>query len=215
MVVNAEIESIQIQALQKIIRCQDSLLQSELRDSNDICAVWKNECYRLSIEKKIAEDEAVRIGTACVELLKDQRESIFGCFRQGLEDCMRLHSRTVLEALSATEARVRKVERDFRRLQRKMEDACSERSVLLSREMSLLAKRNIEVERQIELMRAQANEVETVNRSESIKRMPTGTPKKGKDVAVSASPGTVEEVHLLLAELKALESEAKQMLIKP
>ena len=60
--VEYDIESIQIQSLQNVIRLQDGVLQGSMKDSTNVAAVWRNECYRMSVQKRILEDECVRLG---------------------------------------------------------------------------------------------------------------------------------------------------------
>ena len=220
MVVNdAELESIQIRALQKIIRCQDQLIESDMRGPVDICNVWKNECYRLSVQKQVAEDESVRIGCLSVDLLRDQRLAIAEAVARELDDCMRDHLRRVGECVGEAERRLNAIQRDMRMLEARMRHSTTTEKSRLEAENAHLRERNSDLEERIRLLEKQVALQEADNErlnkevSEHAKRLQT--PKRVKDVAVNASPGTAHEVHLLLAELKALESEAQQMLIKP
>lgn len=220
MVLNdVELASIQIRSLQKIIRCQDQLIETDIRHPQDICNVWKNECYRLSVQKQVAEDESVRIGCLSVDLLQDQRLAIAEAVTRELENCMRDHLHRVGDCLEEAERRLKAIERETRKVEARMGMSSTPERSLLDCENSYLRKRNSDLEEHVRLLekhlalREMDNERLNKEVSENAKRLQT--PKKLKDVAVTASPGTAHEVHLLLAELKALETEAQQMLIKP
>ena len=208
-------ESIQIQTLQRIIRCQDELLKTELRESGDIASVWRNECYRLTVKNEILEEETVRIGTECVDLLRDQRHQVGIALLQSADQLLRDFTVKMTQRIDKYEKRLMHVERLLIQA-----NAVREEAVTL--ENSRLARRNLELEEQINLLRQQLNlsEAENLRLANEIHEIQETkykpqTPPKGIDVAIDASPGTVNEVQLLLAELKALEAEAKQMLIKP
>ncbi len=208
-------ESIQIQTLQRIIRCQDELLKTELRESGDIASVWRNECYRLTVKNEILEEETVRIGIECVDLLRDQRHQVGIALLQSADQLLRDFTVKMTQRIDKYEKRLMHVER-------LLIQASAFKSEADTLENSRLARRNLELEEQINLLRQQLNRSETENQRlanqiheiQETKYKPQ-TPLKGIDVAIDASPGTVNEVQLLLAELQALEAEAKQMLIKP
>ena len=217
-----ELESIQIQSLQKIIKCQDELIRNEVTGVDDICSVWKNECYRLSTQKQIAEEESVRMGLQCLEVMELQRNQIALAVKQALETVSREHERSITQRIVSIEKRLHSVERSVRKLSLIHHTSLDLDLPAVSLENTHLARRNMELEEQVKSLKAQLRLAElerdrlASELAQSIEtRMKPTTPSKGVDVAINASPGTASEIKLLLAELKSLEAEAKQMLINP
>ena len=68
------IESVQIQALQHIIKCQDEIIDKNLEEKSDIVAVWRNECYRLSARNSVLENEVARLRFNMDDHIKSQIE---------------------------------------------------------------------------------------------------------------------------------------------
>jgi hypothetical protein len=216
-----DLESIQIQTLQNVIRFQDELLQSDLRDGGDIACAWKNECYRLLARKEIAEEEAVRLGLQSVMLLRDQREYISKSLKEAMDSAMRDVSKRVCQRIDTCDKRLRDVEKRFRRMQRKLDALQDPETSVLSVENVHLSRRNRDLEDQVKFLQSQLTQreseigrlVKMIEDSRTVICTPSPAVSK-RDAVVTASPGTSNEVNLLLDELKALEAEARQMLIK-
>jgi hypothetical protein len=212
-----ELESVQIQSLQKLIRVQDELMKKEVREVDDICSVWKNECYRLVTQKQIAEEESVRLGIQCLEIMEEQREQIGLALRHAIDSFTREHERSINQRLAVLDKRLHTIERALRKLP--IPDRCPS---TMPADIVQLQRRNRELEDQVRNLQFQLQDKfnenyrlqSELNCLNSDARKPT-TPSKGIDVAINASPGTASEIKHLLAELKSLEAEAQQMLIKP
>lgn len=208
------LESIQIRSLQRVVACQDDLLRNELGNAGPISSVWRNECYRLSVQRSIAEDESVRLGILCVEMLRSQREHMRAAIFPYMDGVIEESTLILLEKIDSSGRRLVAVERKLHALRSQLEGH--------RYEVSLLTRRNSALEELIGSLREQVAQKDVENSQLKAKihdiqqaRVRPETPRRGIDVAIHASPDTVNEVQLLLTELRALEEEAKQMLIKP
>lgn len=183
-------EGIQIFTLQKIIEFQDSVIQAQ--SCADISTVWRNECYRLTVHNKAIESQ-LREGQRSTELkIRDERRELHNILMHAFNELLHeVQTKTSNKTyaldrrLGRLTTRVSEVNRGFRDIQLKSSQKSSPTPV------------------HVYSIGIQAGEYEAPN-------LPTsGSQTTATDVESSAAT-----IAALLSELKALEAEAKQLLIK-
>ena len=198
--VEYDIESIQIQSLQNVIRLQDGVLQGSMKDSTNVAAVWRNECYRMSVQKRILEDECVRLGKLMVEQLAIQRDEILESVSKASLEHSRQSEKLISGRLFEIDSQVSQLTRRCRRWER-----CAET-------VRRLEQRNQFLEGEVSKLRSQLTSAETQHMP--VDRGIQAGVVEASGVATRGHGGNPIEIHDLLMELRSLEVEAKQLLIK-
>jgi hypothetical protein len=216
MVSDNSIESIQIQSLQNVVRFQDELLRENLGTSKDLYNTWRNECYRLSIQKQTVEEECMQL----IQSMKQQNSitlsSLQSSIFKELDSLERDSRKRIIQSLKSLEDKLRSSERKLRFFDRKAcgrvshmesdEDKAgselSTRLKTLEDQLACLQTENAKLKSELEYSRNKPTTPKPLVRN--TKRCMVPCDNQGKD----------EEINLLLAQLKSLEIEAKQMLIK-
>jgi len=219
MVADPALERIQIQTLQNVIRFQDELLNSNLGASKDLYTTWRNECYRLSIQKHAVEDECVALARSLKKHGDINFANIEVVLMTELDRLGRDHRRRVLERIKLVEDKLLLAQKRMRTLENKSCLDSSKPILFLTRRNEDLASRLLNVEKEVITL---SNENGRLYSELDSLRSTTNTPKPVMlstrrplgQTSSSINLQKEDEIHFLLAQLKSLEIEAKQMLIK-
>lgn len=183
-------EGIQIFTLQKIIEFQDSVIKAQ--SGADISTVWRNECYRLTVHNKAIENE-LRESLQSTEIkVRDERRELHNILMHAFNELLHEVQTKTSNKINALDrrlgrlrTRVSEVDRVFRDIQLKS----SQKSPLTPFHVYSIG--------------IQTGEYEAPS-----------LPTSGSKTTAVDGESSVATIAALLSELKALEAEAKQLLIK-
>ena len=219
MVADPVLESIQIQTLQNVIRFQDELLNSNLGASKDLYTTWRNECYRLSIQKHAFEDECVALARCLKKHGDINFTNIEAVIMTELDRLGRDHRRRVLERIKLVEDKLLLAQKRMRTLEHKSCLDSPNRISFLTRRKEDLESRLLNVEKEITALSNENSrlysELDSLRNTHNTPKplmLSTRRPLDQTSSAINLQKD--DEIHFLLAQLKSLEIEAKQMLIK-
>lgn len=204
----------QVAALQHIVRIQDDLLRTDRQA--DATKMWRNEAYKASVQKRILEEETVKIGRELVALLCQQRQVIGSSIGREFGKAIRSFEETATKSLHAIDKRMRRLESEVKAVKQFSHARQIERSdtrEVRSRNEQLVAE-NTALKRELDIARdkleiSEANHAEILRELNDTKAVVSRT--NAIEIAAHTRKPNVQEV---LREIRELELEAKQLLIK-
>jgi hypothetical protein len=178
--------------------------------------MWRNEAYKASVQKRILEDETVKIGRELVALLCQQRQVIGSSIGREFGKAIRSFEETATKSLHAIDKRVRRLESEVKAVKQFSHARQIERSdtrEVRSRNEQLVAE-NTALKRELDIARdkleiSEANHAEILRELNDTKAVVSRT--NAIEIAAHTRKPNVQEV---LREIRELELEAKQLLIK-
>lgn len=208
-------ESIQIQSLQNIIRSQDELLQANFGPSTNMYTTWRNECYRLSIRNRTLEDEYVKLVRRTRKEQCSNLQSLSCSILKEFDLLVESHRRRVHDHIRSVQHKLILTQRTVGLLERELPNKTKiqkndrgkdleSRLVNIQSEVSRLGGGNAKL----------TSELVSRRSSNAPKPLILSTQKMPDPLYSSRLVKKDDEIHTLLAQLKSLEIEAKQMLIQ-
>ena len=199
--------------------------QDQLAPDADLAAAWKNEAYRLNVQKQILHEESVSTGRVLIHALDSQRQKVSNEILREVQKNIDAHLEQVKGRLTKMEAQVRYTERRLLRWS-SLHTQPSANSVSdmpsLIRTNALLVDENVVLERENRELTLLVQKLKLENSALIKEQSEFGAIASGKEAVTQQLPVTnnarsvIEKADItgLLQELKILEVEAKRLLIK-
>lgn len=204
----------QIAALQHIVRIQDELIRSE--EKSEIAKMWRNEAYKANVHKRIMEDETVKMGRDLVGQLSHQRNHIGSVIGREFGKRIHLFEEGVSKSLHVLEKKIQRMEIEVSRLR---EVSRSQRSQM--KDVEELRSGNKRLQDENDALRRELERTKDGLESSDRERarllrelIERGSGKVRYPNCDVPSEKRKNSVHDVLREIKELELEAKQLLIK-
>jgi hypothetical protein len=204
----------QVAALQHIVRIQDDLLRTDRQ--SDVVKMWRNEAYKASVQKRIMEEETIKVGRYLVGQLSHQRMVIGTAIGREFGKAIRSFEEAATRSVHTIDKRLRRLESEIMALKQfshvRERDRCDV-NALRTRNDQLVAE-NIALKQELEIVRDKLEMSDSKNAKILRERADSKallSRIESVDIGTHAKKPNVQEV---LREIKELELEAKQLLIK-
>ena len=206
--------SIQIQSLQNIIRSQDELLQANFGPFTNMYTTWRNECYRLSIRNRTLEDEYVKLVRTTRKEQCSNLQSLSCSILKEFDVLVESHRRRVHDRIQSVEHKLILTQRTVGLLEREFPSKTKSQKNYRGQD---LESRLVNIHSGVPRLGGGNAKLtsELVSRSSTApKPFILSTQKMPDQIDSSRLVKKDDEIQILLAQLKSLEIEAKQMLIQ-
>lgn len=205
----------QIAALQHIVRIQDDMLRGD-KKSPEVTKMWRNEAYKATVQKRIVEEETVRLGRELIGQLNNQRSAIGATIGREFGRAIRAFEESASKSIQTIDKRLRRLEANVANLRQVFHMHKSHRESVeeLRIRNDTLAGENAALRAEVERMKERIATSEYDN-TRTIRELTEGLATMQRrpsfDVRAEKLKPNVQEV---LREIKELEREAQRLLIK-
>ena len=206
--------SSQIAALQHIVRIQDDMLRGNKK--SEIAKMWRNEAYKATVQRRLVEEETVRMGRELIGQIINQRAVIGATIGREFGRTIRAFEETASKSILSIDKRLQRLELSVGNLARvfpRQEDS-KESFEELRRKNERLVEQNDALKAELEMMKDKLAASERENKKITREFADFFSTSQRCNASSIQDEKRKPSVHEVLREIKELEREAQRLLIK-